>query len=285
MALLPFSSAPGSGGGGVSVGGGITGGADKSVLFEHPAGTIAEDTNFLFDASTDTLQLKNITFHDATADGLLTWDGTPRRLTLNTAAGRSQFLLGTPSAELSSFLGFFSGVSLQGLSGDYAFQIMEAKLNNSLGGSLLMGLIDGSERGPNETLSTFYSFGSTSATFTLASQIVTQTQEDWSLFAGNGTKMLFGVIPNGGTSVTNYLGIDGEGYVTVNPEILDLGFRVKDTAGNNIIVTQGGAASLGFFAAAPIPQPTVTGSRGGNVALASLLTQLANLGLIINSSS
>jgi hypothetical protein len=42
---------------------------------------------------------------------------------------------------------------------------------------------------------------------------------------------------------------------------------------------------LGFFATSPIAKPTVTGSRGGNAALASLLTALANYGLITNSTS
>lgn len=50
-----------------------------------------------------------------------------------------------------------------------------------------------------------------------------------------------------------------------------------------------GATSLkgtvGFNNTAPIAKPTVTGSRGSNAALASLLTELANYGLIINSSS
>lgn len=43
--------------------------------------------------------------------------------------------------------------------------------------------------------------------------------------------------------------------------------------------------SLGFYAAAPIAKPAVSGSRGGNAALASLCTALANLGLITNSTS
>lgn len=42
---------------------------------------------------------------------------------------------------------------------------------------------------------------------------------------------------------------------------------------------------LGVFATAPTTQKTVTGSRGGNAALASLLTQLAAYGLIIDSST
>ena len=44
-------------------------------------------------------------------------------------------------------------------------------------------------------------------------------------------------------------------------------------------------STAGFFNAAAVSKPTVTGSRGGNAALASALTALANLGLITDSSS
>lgn len=42
---------------------------------------------------------------------------------------------------------------------------------------------------------------------------------------------------------------------------------------------------VGFLGATPIVRPTATGSRGANAALASLLTALANLGLIVDSTS
>lgn len=45
------------------------------------------------------------------------------------------------------------------------------------------------------------------------------------------------------------------------------------------------ASQIGFFGATPVAKPTVTGSRGGNAALASALTAFANLGLIVNSST
>jgi len=45
------------------------------------------------------------------------------------------------------------------------------------------------------------------------------------------------------------------------------------------------ATKIGFYGATTITKPTVTGSRGGNAALASLCTALANLGLITNSTS
>jgi hypothetical protein len=45
------------------------------------------------------------------------------------------------------------------------------------------------------------------------------------------------------------------------------------------------ASTTGFNNTTPIAKPTVTGSRGGNAALASLLTALANYGLVTDSST
>jgi hypothetical protein len=44
-------------------------------------------------------------------------------------------------------------------------------------------------------------------------------------------------------------------------------------------------SNWGMFGTAPVAQQTVTGSRGGNAALADLLTKLANYGAIIDSTS
>lgn len=55
---------------------------------------------------------------------------------------------------------------------------------------------------------------------------------------------------------------------------------------NHLIV--GGVANvpgIGFLGAAPVARQVVTGSRGGNAALASLLQALANLGLIDNQTT
>ena len=50
-------------------------------------------------------------------------------------------------------------------------------------------------------------------------------------------------------------------------------------------VLDGAANTLGFHGATAVPKQTVTGSRGGNAALADLLTKLATLGLIVDGSS
>jgi hypothetical protein len=44
-------------------------------------------------------------------------------------------------------------------------------------------------------------------------------------------------------------------------------------------------STLGFFGAAPASKPTVSGSKGGNAALGSLITALAALGLITDGTS
>jgi len=44
-------------------------------------------------------------------------------------------------------------------------------------------------------------------------------------------------------------------------------------------------STLGFFNTTPTTKPTITGSRGDNAALADLLTKLAGLGLLTDSTS
>ena len=42
---------------------------------------------------------------------------------------------------------------------------------------------------------------------------------------------------------------------------------------------------LGFYGSAGATKPTITGSRGGNAALASFLTQMASLGLLTDGTT
>lgn len=60
---------------------------------------------------------------------------------------------------------------------------------------------------------------------------------------------------------------------------------LKDSVGNILMSIGGTNSTLSFYGVTPVTKPAVTGSRGGNAALASLLTQLAALGLITDSSS
>lgn len=70
----------------------------------------------------------------------------------------------------------------------------------------------------------------------------------------------------------------------------DSGFRMTSSntfhlGGSASVVAVTSTNSLGFHNSTPIAKPTVSGSRGGNAALDSLLTALANYGLITNSTS
>ena len=47
----------------------------------------------------------------------------------------------------------------------------------------------------------------------------------------------------------------------------------------------GASNQIGFYGTTKVAKQTVTGSRGSNAALASLLTALSNIGLITDSSS
>jgi len=57
------------------------------------------------------------------------------------------------------------------------------------------------------------------------------------------------------------------------------------TNAGDIRLMASGSDKISFHGSAPVAQQTVTGSRGGNVALADLLTKLANIGLIVDGSS
>ena len=61
--------------------------------------------------------------------------------------------------------------------------------------------------------------------------------------------------------------------------------HIQDAAGTFTHMTFKDDGSVGFFGAGGVTRPTITGSRGGNAALTSLLSALANLGLITNSTT
>lgn len=103
---------------------------------------------------------------------------------------------------------------------------------------------------------------------------------------------------NGTSAVTNAYGIYIDPITKASGATLTnaYGLLIGDmTAGTNkyAIYTGRGdvrlmsnvADKLGFHGATPVAQQTVTGSRGGNAALASLLTKLANLGLVVDSTT
>ena len=118
--------------------------------------------------------------------------------------------------------------------------------------------------------------------------------------------------PNGGGNITLTSGNVTATSSTGSPIILRLGsgtttggsLQINGTGStNNLTVTPGATAAaaaviasvgsgglqingiVGFNNTAPVAKPTVTGAKGSNAALASLLTALASYGLITDSST
>lgn len=94
---------------------------------------------------------------------------------------------------------------------------------------------------------------------------------------------------------TGAIQLNSTGSVALNGQSTNgsVTLQAHGTGGVTIIASGGAGGvtvannidSLGFYSTSPVTQQTVSGSRGGNVALANLLTALANLGLIVDSTT
>lgn len=94
--------------------------------------------------------------------------------------------------------------------------------------------------------------------------------DTWAIFDANAGFTAFGAAG----SANGDIRIVGRGTGSVD---------LRDGAGASKVRIN--STGIGFFGAAPSAKPTITGSRGGNAALASLITHLAALGLITDSTS
>jgi hypothetical protein len=136
---------------------------------------------------------------------------------------------------------------------------------------------------------------------------VTQLVRNWKLRNGTTGGHNVGAVGSAGSTTWIPPGLQVEvwtdGTNILNTPDLFWGLSVGDQTRNRITlafgaaptnpatVTTGGSGGLqftsnvGFNNTAPIAKPTVTGAKGGNTALASLLTALAAYGLITDSST
>lgn len=71
------------------------------------------------------------------------------------------------------------------------------------------------------------------------------------------------------------------GFASVNNNQTTPGNIVIDA--NNAVLIE--SSTLGFFGGTGVAKPTVTGSKGGNAALASLMSALSTLGLVTDSTT
>lgn len=96
------------------------------------------------------------------------------------------------------------------------------------------------------------------------------TSANYALMQGNGGDTLI----NAKTGQTVTLRINNTAMVTVSGTVVTLAGELKHTG-----------SKVGFFNAATASKQTITGSRGGNAALADLLSKLATMGLVTDSST
>lgn len=142
---------------------------------------------------------------------------------------------------------------------------------HTFGGSLDLNFARGSRAVPvalslNDLFGDIRWRGYDGAAFQTGAYIRGQASENWAVGV-RGTKLLFNVTPNGGTALNTGMTLDQDKSLTVNGN-----FQFK-------------GSQVGFFNHALASKPAITGSRGGNAALAALLTALNGLGLITDSSS
>lgn len=117
--------------------------------------------------------------------------------------------------------------------------------------------------------------------------------------ATNSSAMIVGNVISRGTMTAGTKVINDRGsYFDATPAGISFKMIGNDfsavTAGTEAegsvtyTTTYGGlkvTGNVGFYDTTPIAKPTVTGAKGGNAALTSLCTALANLGLITNSTT
>ncbi|HEY2621195.1 MAG TPA: hypothetical protein VGI78_27915 [Acetobacteraceae bacterium] len=107
-------------------------------------------------------------------------------------------------------------------------------------------------------------------------------QKNWDLYADGSGNLQFRM-PNDAFSTANYwLGVTRSGAAAQSVDVWATNVSLHGVIGLNGSTW---ANAIGFNGAAPPTKPTVTGAKGGNTALASLLTALAAYGLITDSST
>jgi hypothetical protein len=102
----------------------------------------------------------------------------------------------------------------------------------------------------------------------------------------NGVAVVRGF--SGSASNTDYAQVDaGTGLVVVAAQggSSDITMRVNGKGAKGTMIESSTSKPVGFFGSTGATKATVAGSRGGNAALASLLTQLASYGLITDSTT
>ncbi|WP_431482229.1 hypothetical protein [Pseudomonas solani] len=120
-------------------------------------------------------------------------------------------------------------------------------------------------------------------------------QNQLHFYGGSGTRLLRLAVTPGATAYWSLSHGAGSVAITANSDTLSdvgMGFSTRGTGTGDFYSSNFSAkrfswssVGLSFNGAAIIAKPTVTGAKGGNAALTSLMTALANLGLVTDSTT
>jgi len=189
----------------------------------------------------------------------------------NSGNGSGSAIEFSAGGSLSAYLGFYSGYG----GGTYNSQ-MYFPTTISFGSSVAIGQTSGAS--PRVALDVGDGTGAKFASVDGAA-------------SGTGTGAGFEV-RNGG-AVLGFFGnqsayTGGSYSATMLLEAFN-GLVVAGNGGTYLTLNSGvfqiNAGHLGFYGSSGLAQPTITGSKGGNAALASLLTYLAAMGLVVDSTT
>lgn len=89
------------------------------------------------------------------------------------------------------------------------------------------------------------------------------------------------VTASGGQSTINAYDDTGGAYIPLSLQALSVSLKEPGGA----VKIQTNATGIGFYAATPAEKPTVSGAKGSNAALGSLLSALSTLGLVTDSTT
>src|SRR6516162_7700685 len=113
---VPWSSLPSGGGGGMSIGGAVTGGTDMSILFVHPSATLAQDvTNFSWDDTNKYLKIGS-----SGTQAVVYLNTLPALYQIPSGSGANWFEGNAGNTTLTGYLNFGTGdSSLSSLTSGY----------------------------------------------------------------------------------------------------------------------------------------------------------------------
>lgn len=243
-----------------------------SVLFVGVNKVLSQDnTNLFWTDSTDTLKAQNLV--------------VPTKAAIGAAALGSEVLTVTGNAQVSTFLGVGGAPSATiqllvtgtaNITGNFTVATNKLVVTAATG-NIANGTTVFTTDVPNVKVSVGAATASTDAMFNVMG-VIRSTSDTGYQTAGSGVSMYyiagsnFGVIQclTDGAGTYRDLGIYGLS-IDLAPSSTSK-FKVDGTG-------------IGFYAHATAAKGTVTGSRAGNAALASLLTKLDAIGLITDSSS